>query len=122
MATYTVKRGFLWKIAEKYLDNASRWKEIYNLNKKVIGSNPNLIYPGQVLTLPGTSSSTSKSSSSSSSSSKKPSTPQEVANLIPKYENPYEKQLQQFLASRPEFKPASEEEMLQQAKQYVHCR
>jgi len=121
MATYTVKKGdSLWKIAEKYLGSGSKWKEIYNLNKKVIGNNPNLIYAGQVLTLPGTSSSTSKSSSSSSSSSqKKPSTPQEVANLIPKYENPYEKQLQQFLASRPEFKPASEEEMLQQAKQYA---
>jgi len=25
---------------------------IYNANKSVIGGNPNLIYPGQVLTIP----------------------------------------------------------------------
>lgn len=51
--TYTVVRGdCLYRIAQKQLGNASRWKEIYSLNKGVIGSNPNLIYPGQVYTLP----------------------------------------------------------------------
>ena len=50
--TYTVKRGdCLWNIAKQYLGNGSRYKEIYNLNRDKI-KNPNLIYPGQVLTLP----------------------------------------------------------------------
>jgi len=31
----------------------SSWSEIYNLNKDVIGANPNLIKPGQVLKIPG---------------------------------------------------------------------
>lgn len=51
--TYTVKKGdCLWNIAQKLLGKGSRWTEIYNLNKKVIGSNPNLIYPGQVYVIP----------------------------------------------------------------------
>lgn len=51
-STYTVKSGdCLWNIAKKYLGDGSRYKEIYNLNKDKI-TNPNLIYPGQVLTLP----------------------------------------------------------------------
>ena len=51
--TYTVKKGdCLWNIAKKYLGSGSKYMTIYNLNKKTIGSNPNLIYPGQVLILP----------------------------------------------------------------------
>lgn len=51
--TYTVKKGdCLYNIAKSQLGDSSRWKEIYKLNKKVIGGNPNLIYPGQVFTLP----------------------------------------------------------------------
>ena len=50
--TYTVKSGdCLWNIAKKYLGDGSRYNEIYNLNKDKI-KNPNLIYAGQVLTLP----------------------------------------------------------------------
>jgi len=50
--TYTVKSGdTLWAIAKKHLGNGSRYTEIYNLNKSKI-RNPNLIFPGQVLTLP----------------------------------------------------------------------
>ena len=47
--TYTVKSGdTLSEIAEKY--NMS-WKELYAKNKFVIGNNPNLIKPGQILTI-----------------------------------------------------------------------
>ena len=51
-STYTVKSGdCLWNIAKKYLGDGFRYNEIYNLNKDKI-TNPNLIYAGQVLTLP----------------------------------------------------------------------
>ena len=41
-------------IADQYLNDASRWPEIYEANKDVIGKNPNLILVGQELTIPGT--------------------------------------------------------------------
>lgn len=51
--TYTVVRGdCLWNIAKKFYGNGSKYTTIYNANKSVIGGNPNLIYPGQVLTIP----------------------------------------------------------------------
>ncbi len=49
-ATVTVKGGDnLSKIAAA---NGTSWKAIYELNKDVIGGNPNLIRPGQVLKMP----------------------------------------------------------------------
>lgn len=51
--TYTVKSGdCLWNIAKKYYGSGSNYTKIYNANKGTIGGNPNLIYPGQVLTIP----------------------------------------------------------------------
>jgi len=48
--TYTVKPGdTLWAIAKKTLGDGGRWREIYNNNTDVIGKDPNLIFPGQVL-------------------------------------------------------------------------
>ena len=45
--TYTVKSGdTLSGIANKY---GTTWQNIYNNNRDIIGSNPNLIKPGQVL-------------------------------------------------------------------------
>lgn len=50
--TYTVVKGdCLWNIAKKYYGNGSQYTKIYNANKDKI-KNPNLIYPGQVLTIP----------------------------------------------------------------------
>lgn len=50
--TYTVVRGdCLWNIAKKYYGNGSKYTVIYNANRDKI-KNPNLIYPGQVLTIP----------------------------------------------------------------------
>jgi len=50
---YTVKPGdSLWKIASEQLGNGQHHYLIYNLNKDLIGSNPSLIYPGQILILP----------------------------------------------------------------------
>ena len=46
---YTVQKGdTLWGIAQKY---NTTWQSIYEKNKDVIGDNPNLIYPGQVLVI-----------------------------------------------------------------------
>lgn len=51
--TYTVKGGdSLSKIAHNNLGSASRWNEVYALNKDTIGSNPNKIIAGQSLVLP----------------------------------------------------------------------
>lgn len=50
--TYTVKKGdCLWVIAKKYYGNGSLYPKIHQANKDKI-KNPNLIYPGQVLTIP----------------------------------------------------------------------
>ena len=51
--TYTVKKGdCLWNIAKKFYGKGSDYTKIYNANKGTIGKNPNLIYPGQVFTIP----------------------------------------------------------------------
>ena len=50
-STYIVKKGdTLIKIAKKYNIN---WKDLYEVNKNVIGSNPNLIKIGMVLKISG---------------------------------------------------------------------
>ncbi len=50
--TYTVKSGdCLWNIAKKFYGNGSQYTKIYNANRGKL-KNPNLIYPGQVLTIP----------------------------------------------------------------------
>lgn len=52
--THTVVSGdTLWGIAKKHLHNGARYTEIYNINKALIGPDPNKIKPGQVLRLPG---------------------------------------------------------------------
>lgn len=51
-SNYTIKSGdSLFMIAKRILGDGNRWREIYEKNKAVIGANPNLIYPGQVLQL-----------------------------------------------------------------------
>lgn len=54
--TYTVKTGdCLVDIARLY---NMQWIDLYNDNKDVIGNDPNLIYPGQVLKVRGTAKTT----------------------------------------------------------------
>lgn len=50
--THTVRSGdTLWALAVKYLGDGSKYTEIYDANKDKI-SDPNLIYVGQVLSIP----------------------------------------------------------------------
>lgn len=61
--THVVARGdCLWRIARSLLiadgvtptgsATSTLWRSIYEMNRDLIGSNPNLIFPGQVLDLP----------------------------------------------------------------------
>lgn len=51
--SYTVKNGdCLSAIAREVYGDANQWKKIYEANKSIIGKNPNLIFPGQVYTIP----------------------------------------------------------------------
>lgn len=69
MATYTVKRGdCLWNIAQSKLGNPYRWTEIADLNG-ISRSNP-IIHPGDVLTLPGSSSGGTTTGSNKNTSNK----------------------------------------------------
>ena len=55
MAEHTVAEGeTLSSISMKYYDSADKddWMAIYEANKGVIGDNPNVIKPGQVLKIP----------------------------------------------------------------------
>lgn len=50
---HTVAKGeFLSKIAKKYYGNANRYNEIFEANKPML-KDVDLIYPGQVLRIPG---------------------------------------------------------------------
>ncbi|MFJ3922485.1 LysM peptidoglycan-binding domain-containing protein [Streptomyces sp. NPDC090022] len=50
---YTVRAGdSLPDIARRELGNEARWRELYAVNRGVIGANPDVLHPGQVLTLP----------------------------------------------------------------------
>lgn len=52
--SYTVQKGdTLSKIAKHHLGDANAWRKIYDANKSVIGDNPDKIFPGQKLKIPG---------------------------------------------------------------------
>ena len=51
--SYTVVKGdSLSKIAKRFYGDPGKWRKLYEVNKQVVGSNPDLIKPGQVLSLP----------------------------------------------------------------------
>ena len=50
---YTIQAGdSLWAIADKFYHAGAKWNKIYEANKDVIGDNPSLIRPGQVIKIP----------------------------------------------------------------------
>ncbi len=81
---YTVVSGdSLWKIASRYLGNGARYWDLVEANKEKypsLAKNPNLIYPGWELTIPGTSGNLSSSGSRSTSSSS--STPSNASSFV----------------------------------------
>lgn len=53
-ATYQVQTGdSLWSIAKMKLGSGSRWRDLYDANRTVIGDDPDRIIPGQELVMPG---------------------------------------------------------------------
>lgn len=53
---YAVQDGdTLYDIAATQLGDGARWQEIYDMNSDIIGGDPDLIIPGQVLQLPSSS-------------------------------------------------------------------
>lgn len=80
---YTVEPGdSLWKIASRYLGDGSRYWDLVEANKEKypsIAKNPNLIYAGWKLTIPGTSAS-SYTSPKTGSTSPAPSSTTPAAN------------------------------------------
>lgn len=52
--TYTIRAGdCLWNIAKNQMGDALKWQDIFNANKDILGSNPDLIHPGTTINLPG---------------------------------------------------------------------
>lgn len=52
-SSYVVKKNdTLSKIAKSVYNDASKWRKIYDANKKLIGSNPNIIKVGAKLVIP----------------------------------------------------------------------
>jgi nucleoid-associated protein YgaU len=48
-----VRKGdSLWRLARRHFGHGRQWKKFYNANRKKL-ENPDLIYPGQRLVLPG---------------------------------------------------------------------
>jgi nucleoid-associated protein YgaU len=43
----------LWRLAEDHLEDPNRWVELYQANRTLIGDDPDVIIPGQVLRLAG---------------------------------------------------------------------
>ncbi|MEG4939477.1 LysM peptidoglycan-binding domain-containing protein [Microcoleus sp. F4-D5] len=54
MTTYTVQSGdTLSVIAQKFYNDANLWQRIYEANRGIIGQDPDRIFPGQNLVIPG---------------------------------------------------------------------
>lgn len=49
---WPVNNGSLYDIAEKVYGDPNRWREIYAANRDVIGDDPRMLMPGQVLRIP----------------------------------------------------------------------
>lgn len=49
---YVVQEGdTLWSIAHQLLGDSTQWEQVYEQNKAELGDNPDLIFPGQHITI-----------------------------------------------------------------------
>ena len=49
---YVVQKGdTLWSIAHQLLGDSAQWEQVYEQNKAELGDNPDLIFPGQHITI-----------------------------------------------------------------------
>lgn len=85
---YVVQAGdSLWSIAQQFYGNPHMWPNIYHTNQSQI-SDPNLIYPGQKLTIPqtgttsGTSASAGATTTNTSAAPAQASSPSSAAGYI----------------------------------------
>ena len=51
-SVYIVKKGDCLASIARKMTGSSSWRDLYERNKDVVGSNPNLIYPGMKLIIP----------------------------------------------------------------------
>ena len=96
--TYTVKKGdTLSHIALKKLKAARKWGQLYRWNRAVVGKNPHLIYPGQVIVLssapskakrPTAIAKTPVRSNAGPTPSPRPQTPSQAIHAAPVLEPP----------------------------------
>ncbi|GAA3471587.1 LysM peptidoglycan-binding domain-containing protein [Nonomuraea roseola] len=49
---WSVNEGSLWEVAQKVWGDGSRWREIYDANRDLIGPDPKVLRVGQVLSIP----------------------------------------------------------------------
>lgn len=86
MASYTVQKGDnLSSIAKKY---GTTWQDLYSANKSAIGNNPNLIYAGTQLNIPGKSAGIANTTSGTQQSISMPTntnTQQSISELANEY-------------------------------------
>lgn len=47
-----IRGDSLWGLADEFCGDGRKWPQIYNANRGTIGSNPDLIRPGQELYIP----------------------------------------------------------------------
>lgn len=72
--TYTVERGdTLWNIAKAFYGDGSKYTKIHYANIDIIGNNPSLLRPGQVLTIPDPTQDVPVPKTTDTSSAKSPS-------------------------------------------------
>ena len=86
--TYTVQQGDnLSEIAQRAYNDGSEasWTKIYNANRYVIGNDPNLIHPGEVLAIPFPTTTPTTCTVTAASGLNIRSAPSSESNLVASY-------------------------------------
>jgi LysM repeat protein len=82
-AVHEVQKGdTLWDLADTFYKNPYQWQKIWEANKEGI-ADPNLIYPNQKVTIPGTDGSVARQEQESQPSAEEESSPSESPEAPP---------------------------------------